>query len=57
MFVITRNQSVRHDFMKAVRSLHREHFGLSEHDIVRHNTAWRGWLDLKNQELRDLCSI
>jgi len=57
MYVITRNQRVRREFMKAVRSLHREHFGLSEHDIVRHNTAWRGWLDLKNQELRDLCSI
>lgn len=57
MIAITRNQRVRRDFVKAVRSLHREHFNLSDDDIARHNTAWRGWLDLKNQEPRDLHSM
>ena len=57
MIAITHDQRVRRDFVKAVRKLHKEHFGLSDDDIARHNTAWQGWLDLKNQEPRDLRSM
>ncbi len=57
MIAITRDQRVRRDSGEAVRKLHKEHFNLNVADIARQNTAWQGWLDLKNQELRDLRSM
>ena len=57
MFAITRNQRIRRDFIKEVRKIHKEHFGLSDTDAAEQNQTWSDWLVLKKREWRDLRSL
>lgn len=57
MFALSKAQRDRRRYVRSVRKLVSEVFGLSELEVKGHNRLWGDWLNLKRQECRDLHAL